>query len=61
MSIYRERLIDRMIHLFGYEDPTVISFARICEKATNDLYTNKLLTDWVELFEKEEKKHLTNE
>jgi len=55
MDIYRKKLIDRMISLYSYEDPTVISFTRVCEKATNDLYTNKLLTDWVELLEKEEK------
>ena len=31
MTKYRESLVDRMINLYGFEDPVVIEFARMCE------------------------------
>ena len=31
MTTYRENLIDRMISLYGYEDPIIIEFAKLCE------------------------------
>ena len=31
MTTYRENLIDRMISLYGYENPIVIKFAQLCE------------------------------
>ena len=31
MSNYRESLVNRMITLYGFEDPVVIEFARMCE------------------------------
>ena len=31
MSNFRESLIDRMIHLYGFENPIVIDFCRLCE------------------------------
>lgn len=31
MTAYRESLIDRMINLYGYENPIVIEFAKLCE------------------------------
>ena len=31
MTTYRENLIDRMINLYGYENPIVIKFAQLCE------------------------------
>lgn len=31
MTTYRESLIDRMINLYGYENPIVIEFAKLCE------------------------------
>ena len=31
MTAYRENLIDRMISLYGYENPIVIEFAKLCE------------------------------
>lgn len=35
MSEYREKLIDRMIALYGYENRHVIYFARLCEDPNN--------------------------
>ena len=34
----REKLIDRMIRIYGFENPIVIEFCRLCEKweATNE-------------------------
>ena len=31
MNEKREQLIDRMIHLYGFEHPNVIAFAKLCE------------------------------
>jgi len=31
MNELRENLIDRMIRIYGFEDPVVISFCRLCE------------------------------
>ena len=31
MTTYREHLIDRMIALYGLENPMVIQFAQMCE------------------------------
>ena len=31
MNKYREQLVDRMITMFGHEDPNVVSFAKACE------------------------------
>ena len=28
----REKLIDRMIHIYGFENPIVIWFCRLCEE-----------------------------
>ncbi len=35
MNEYREKLIDRMIALYGYENRHVIYFARLCEDPNN--------------------------
>ena len=31
MSNFRESLIDRMIRIYGFENPIVIEFCRLCE------------------------------
>lgn len=31
MTEYREKLIDRMIRIYGFEHPVVIHFAEMCE------------------------------
>jgi len=33
MSKLREKLVDRMIRIYGYEHPRVIAFANACETA----------------------------
>jgi hypothetical protein len=43
MTTYRENLIDRMIHLYGFENPMVVQFAGMCEKYPNNAdYDNSL-------------------
>ena len=32
MNEIRENLIDRMIRIYGFENPTVIDFCQLCEK-----------------------------
>ena len=31
MNEFREKLVDRMIHLYGFENPIVIDFCKLCE------------------------------
>ena len=31
MTIFKEKLIDRMIHIYGFKHECVIEFARLCE------------------------------
>lgn len=52
MTAYRENLINRMINLYGYEDPTVISFITYCEKWANTMRNNTDLENIVEAHEK---------
>lgn len=33
MTAYRENLIDRMIKIYGFENPIVIEFCKLCERA----------------------------
>ena len=43
MTTYRENLIDRMIRLYGFENPMVVQFAEMCEKYPNNAdYDNGL-------------------
>lgn len=32
MKKYREQLVDRMIHIYGYENEIVIRFCEVCEQ-----------------------------
>ena len=48
MNKTREALIDRMIHIYGFENPIVIDFCRMCEM---DCYSDKALTTTVECHE----------
>ena len=32
VTVMREKLIDRMIHIYGFENPIVIEFCRLCEE-----------------------------
>lgn len=51
MTTYRENLIDRMIHIYGFENPIVIEFARYCEKWEENEWNNKMLGILVEAHE----------
>jgi hypothetical protein len=39
----REKLIDRLIHIYGFENPIVIEFCRLCEKWENGKEKDELL------------------
>jgi hypothetical protein len=41
--VMREKLIDRLIHIYGFENPIVIEFCRLCEKWENGKEKDKLL------------------
>lgn len=39
----REKLIDRMIHIYGFENPIVIEFCKVCEEWEDTEEMNRLL------------------
>lgn len=41
--VMREKLIDRMIHIYGFENPIVIEFCKLCEKWEDTNEKDKLL------------------
>lgn len=43
MTEYREKLIDKMIQVYGYEHPLVIAFAGMCEACHSGAYEDSLL------------------
>lgn len=47
----REKLIDRMIHMYGFENPIVIEFCKVCEEWEDTEGKNTLLKVIVELHE----------
>lgn len=49
----REKLLDRMIALYGYENLMVIEFARLCETWEENEWNDKVLTILVEAHEAE--------
>lgn len=51
MTTYRENLLDRMIHLYGFENPMVIQFADMCEKYANNAWNDDVLRLLVEAHE----------
>ena len=48
MSDLRDKLITRMIRIYGFENPIVIDFCRMCEM---ECYSDKALTTTVECHE----------
>ena len=60
MTKCREKLIDRMIAIYGFENPIVVEFARLCEDWESTEWNEKVLTIMVgaheaePYFEKEE-------
>ena len=51
MSNFRENLIDRMIRLYGFENPMVIEFCRMCEDWEDNQWNDKVLRILVEAHE----------
>ena len=51
MNTTREKLIDRMIRIYGFEHDLVIQFAELCERCTNCTINDKMLTILVEAHE----------
>lgn len=51
MTAYREHLIDRMINIYGLEDPIVIQFAWMCERYADNSWNDDILRLLVEAHE----------
>ncbi len=51
MNENREKLIDRMIAIYGFEHPIVIEFCRLCERWEDNNWNNKILQLMVEAHE----------
>lgn len=51
MTTYRENLLDRMIAIYGLEDPIVIQFAGMCERYANNAWNDDILRLLVEAHE----------
>ena len=47
----REKLIDRIIHIYGFENPIVIWFCRLCEEWEDTKDRNNLLEEIVKAHE----------
>lgn len=51
MTINREKLVDRMIRIYGFENPLVIQFAEMCESWEDNDWNNTCLTTLVKAHE----------
>ena len=51
MSEYRDSLITRMIHIYGFEHEATIGFVKMCETYPENFETNYALTQYVEAHE----------
>lgn len=51
MTTSRERLIDRMVALYGFESPIVIEFVKLCENWAENEWNNLCLRIAVEAHE----------
>lgn len=51
MSNFRENLLDRIIHIYGFEDGITIEIATYLETWAEDDYNDKLLQAIVEYYE----------
>ena len=43
MTEYRSNLLTRMIHVYGFEHPVTIAFAKMCEEAEDNVYNDRML------------------
>ena len=53
MTRFREELLTRMIHLYGFEHENTINFATICESFPDDFIHDTALEECVESHENE--------
>ena len=51
MTAYREHLVNRLIHIYGFEDPIVIQFAEMCERYADNSWNDDVLRLLVEAHE----------
>ena len=51
MTAYRGHLINRLIHIYGFEDPIVIQFAEMCERYADNSWNDDVLRLLVEAHE----------
>jgi hypothetical protein len=51
MTTYRENLLDRLIAIYGLENPIVIQFAQMCERYANNAWNDDILRLLVEAHE----------
>lgn len=51
MNQYRESLIDRMVRIYGLENPIVIDFVRLCERLDLNAWNDTTLELLVEAHE----------
>ena len=51
MTAYREHLVDRLIRIYGFEDPIVIQFAEMCERYADNSWNDDILRLLVEAHE----------
>lgn len=47
LSKARENLLDRVIHIFGYEHPQTLYFCYACETLSKSIRNYILLRNWV--------------
>lgn len=51
MNQYRESLIDRMVRIYGLENPIIIDFVRLCERLDPNAWNDTTLELLVEAHE----------
>lgn len=51
MTDFRNELLTRMIHLYGFEHECVLDFARMCEEWVDDIAHDRILEMLVESHE----------
>lgn len=51
MTTFRNDLLTRMIHIYGFEHEVVLNFARLCEEWENDIAHDRTLETLVEAHE----------
>ena len=53
MTEFRNELLSRMIHLYGFENEHTVNFAMLCERFPDDFLHDTVLEECVEAHESE--------